>query len=292
MKECAAMLKSMTGFGRSEIAGVDRKITVEMKAVNHRYCDLTIKMPKKLGFFEVVEAALGADIVADYEAKLLEKELKHKKFVTSSCCPAFVSYIKLKYPELVNNISTSVSPMIATARLIKEADPTAKIVFVGPCVAKKDEIKQENLKGDIQYVMSFEELHALLDAYQIEPSLCEGAPLDNASFFGRIFARSGGVTEAIKHTINEKKLDVELVPVVCNGLEECDKALKLAKFGKLNGNFIEGMACEGGCVNGPVSLFKKPTGCAVIEKHAKTAKEKTIKDSLKVFDLEKIDLEV
>lgn len=247
---------------------------------------------KKLGFYQVMEAALGADIVADYEAKLLEKELKHKKFVTSSCCPAFVAYIKTQYPELADNISTSVSPMIATARLIRESDPDAKIVFIGPCVAKKAEVTHDNLKDDIQFVMSFEELLAFLDAYEIDPIECEGSPLDNASYYGRIFARSGGVTEAIKNSILEQNLNLDLKPVVCNGLEECDKALRLAKLGKLNGNFIEGMACAGGCVNGPVSLFKKPTGTNIINSHANLAKEKTISGSIKVFNLDKINLEL
>lgn len=254
--------------------------------------DSIVTAIKKLGFYHVTEAALGADVVADYESKLLEKELKHKKFVTSSCCPAFVSYIKTKYPELVDNISTSVSPMIATARLIKDTDPNAKIVFIGPCVAKKAEASYDNLKDDIQYVMSFEELVAFLDAYDIDPVECEGSPLDNASYYGRIFARSGGVTEAIKNSIAEQNLDLELKPVICNGLEECDKALKLAKLGKLNGNFIEGMACIGGCVNGPVSLYRKTNGTNVINSHASMAKEKTISDSLRVFDLNKINLEL
>ena len=254
--------------------------------------DSIVTAIKNLGFYQVTEAALGADMVAAYESKLLEKELKHKNFVTSSCCPAFVSFIKVKYPELVGNISTSVSPMIATARLIRETDPDAKIVFIGPCVAKKAEADCDNLNDDIQYVMTFEELISFMDAYDIDPLECEGSPLDNASYYGRIFARSGGVTEAIKVSIAEQKLDLELKPIICNGLEECDKALKLAKLGKLNGNFIEGMACVGGCVNGPVSLFKKATGTNVINTHASQAMEKTISDSLQVFDLEKINLEL
>lgn len=247
---------------------------------------------KKLGFYEVVEAAIGADIVADYEAKLLEQELKHKSFVTSSCCPSFVSYIKLKYPELIDNISTSVSPMIATARLIRDTDSSARIIFIGPCIAKKAEITYDNLKDDIQYTMSFEELLAFLDAYEIDPIECDGSPLDNASYFGRIFAHSGGVTEAIQNSINEQNLSIDLKPVICDGLDECDKALRLAKLGRLNGNFIEGMACKGGCVNGPVSLFKKTTGTSIINTHANKAKEKSIKDSIRVFNLDNIILEL
>nr|WP_312579508.1 4Fe-4S dicluster domain-containing protein [Sedimentibacter sp.] len=254
--------------------------------------DNIVSAIKKLGFYEVVEAAIGADMVANYEARLLEQELKHKSFITSSCCPSFVSYIKLKYPELVDNISSSVSPMIATARLIRETDKNAKIIFIGPCVAKKAEIGYDNLKDDIQYSMSFEELLAFLDAYEIDPVECQGSPLDNASYFGRIFAHSGGVTKAIKNSIEEQNLNIDLKPVVCDGLEECDKALRLAKLGKLNGNFIEGMACKGGCVNGPVSLYKKQSGTNIIDTHANKAREKSIKDSLKVFNLDDINLEL
>lgn len=254
--------------------------------------DNVVTAIKQLGFYEVVEAAIGADIVANYESKLLEHELKHKSFITSSCCPAFVSYIKLKYPELVENISTSVSPMIATARLIRTTDENARIIFIGPCVGKKAEITYDNLKDDIQYSMSFEELIAFLDAYEIDPSECKGSPLDNASYFGRIFAHSGGVTQAIQNSIDEQKLNVDLKPVICDGLDECDKALRLAKFGRLNGNFIEGMACKGGCVNGPVSLYKKKSGTNIINTHANKAKEKSTKDSLRVFNLENINLEL
>lgn len=247
---------------------------------------------KQLGFYQVVEAAIGADIIADYESKLLEEELKTKNFITSSCCPAFVRYIKIKYPELIDNISTAVSPMIATARLIKNSDKDAKVVFIGPCVAKKAESAQDNLSDDINYVMSFEELVAYLDAYEIEPSQCESSPLDNASYFGRIFARSGGVTEAIRNSAAKQNLDLELRPVVCNGLEECDRALKLAKLGKLNGNFIEGMACIGGCVNGPVSLFKKPSGTNIINSSALSAKNKDTTDFMKTYNIDEFNLNI
>lgn len=265
-------------------------------AISAQYMDAKIEnivtAIKELGFHKVVEAAVGADIVADYEARLLEKELGHVSFVTSSCCPAFVAYIKKKYPELKEHISPAVSPMIATARLIRSTDPTAKVIFIGPCVAKKREITQESLKGDIQYTISFEELLALLDAYKINPSECEPSPLDNATFYGRIFARSGGVTDAIKNSIKELELNVDLKPVICNGLDECDKALKLAKVGKLNGNFIEGMACKGGCINGPLSLFKKTTGNIVVDNNAKLANLIDSADTKSTFDIDSINLDV
>ena len=181
--------------------------------------------------------------------------------------------------------------MIATARLIKHTDPNAKVIFIGPCVAKKEEAQKSEYKEDIDYVISFEELQAILDAMEIDVSACENKPLDNASKFGRIFARIGGLTEAVKHVVEANNYDVEVKPIVCNGLAECEKALKLAKVGKLDANFIEGMVCEGGCVNGPLSLNRKPSNAMCINKYADKAKEKTVKDSIRVFDLDKIDLD-
>ncbi len=159
-------------------------------------------------------------------------------------------------------------------------------------MAKKAEALRKEYQNDIDFVMGFEELQAFLDAKEIDASKCEEKPLENASKFGRTFARTGGLTESIKHVIEENNLDIQLKPVICNGLMECEKALKLAKAGKLNGNFIEGMICEGGCVNGPVSLNKKPSSTLCINKYAERAKEKSIKDSIRVFDISSLDLEV
>ena len=102
---------------------------------------------KKLGFYTVVEAALGADMVAHTESL----ELVEKGFLTSSCCPAFVTYIKNEFPNLVQHISHNLSPMATIAKYLKENDPTCKVIFIGPCTAKKKEIQQEEVK---KYVMS------------------------------------------------------------------------------------------------------------------------------------------
>lgn len=245
---------------------------------------------KKLGFYDVVEAALGADMVAETESKELIEKLKDKKFMTTSCCPAFVSYIEKKYPDLRGNISSTVSPMIAVSRLIKEMDSSAKVVFIGPCTAKKAEIQRDELKGNTDYVMTFEELQAMIDAFEINIEECEETPLNNASFFGRIFARSGGVTEAIRQAIKEENLDVEFKPVVCDGLKECDKALKLGKIGKLNGNFIEGMSCVGGCIGGSASLSHGPKDRSEVDKYGNLAIEKSIKDSLRVYNTKEVNM--
>ncbi len=245
---------------------------------------------KKLGFHDVVEVALGADMVSLHEAMEYAETVEEKKVVTTSCCPAFVSYIKKYYPELTDKISNTVSPMIATARLIKHMDPHAIVVFIGPCIAKKAEAMEDELKGDIDYVITFEELAALLDAAEIDLENCNDVELNNASYYGRIFARSGGVTEAISHVIDIKNIDVDFKPVRCNGLKECDKALKLTKFDRLDGNFIEGMACKGGCISGPASLHIGPKDKTEIEKYNKLVLEKNIDSSSKIFKVKDINL--
>ncbi|MBL4936189.1 4Fe-4S dicluster domain-containing protein [Clostridium sp. YIM B02515] len=244
---------------------------------------------KKLGFHDVVEAALGADMVALSETEEFAHSISEGRALTSSCCPAFVAYIRKNYPELVSNISSTVSPMIAISKLIKNLDPEAKVVFIGPCTAKKAEILEPDIKGITDFVITFEELQAMLDAYEINIEDCEDSPLNNASFYGRIFARSGGLTESIKHIINDKGLKVDFKPISCDGLQECDKALKLLKFNKLPSNFIEGMACQGGCIGGAASLCHGPKDKTEVDKYGRLALEKHVADSLRVFELEEID---
>lgn len=246
---------------------------------------------KMLGFKDVVEVALGADIVALHETEEFAHNVKNKGFVTSSCCPAFVSFIKKNYPEFNENISSTVSPMIAISRLIKKIDDKARIVFIGPCTAKKDEIRQNDLIGDTDYVLTFEELTALIDAADIKIEECEEGLLNNASYFGRIFARTGGLADAIKHVVEEKNIDVDFKPISCDGLDECDKALKLAKFNRLNGNFIEGMACKGGCIGGAASLHHGPKDKKEVDKYGKLALEESVTDSLQIFEVDNINLE-
>jgi Iron only hydrogenase large subunit, C-terminal domain len=205
---------------------------------------------KKAGFSRVVEVALGADIVAYKEAE----ELAEKEFLTTSCCPAFVRFIKSNFPELESSISGNASPMIEIARLIKRVDKTAKVVFIGPCIAKKMEFQTEELKGAVDCVITFEELQAMFGGLNIKPEELEEDELNDASYFGRVFARNGGVTEAVLNVLEEKNIDFQVNPVLCDGLEECRAALIKASKGKLDENFIEGMACVGGCAGGAACI--------------------------------------
>lgn len=246
---------------------------------------------KKLGFYNVVEVALGADIIAHYESNQIAHELAEKEWMTTSCCPAFVTYIKKHFPELADHVSTAVSPMIATSKLIKHMDPTAKTIFIGPCTAKKSEMYEPDIIGELDFVLTFEELQALLDAHTIQVEECVKGALDNASYFGRIFARSGGVTDAIQHVIEANELDIDVQPIICDGLDECSKALKMAKFNRLKGNFIEGMACKGGCICGPTSLSHGPKDKNEVDKYGKLAIETTVNDAIRILNIDAIDLE-
>lgn len=235
---------------------------------------------KELGFHTVVEAALGADLVAYMESK----ELVEKGFLTSSCCPAFVDYIYKQYPKLVEHISHNLSPMAAIAKYIKEKTPEAKIVFIGPCTAKKMEAQKEKVKEYVDCVLTFEELQALFDSKDIDITALEEGVLDNASYFGRIFARSGGLSDAVAQALKEQGItDFELKPVTCDGIEECRMALLKADKNVLNGNFIEGMACVGGCIGGAGCLTHGEKNKAEVDKYGKEAFEKTISDAISVL---------
>ena len=148
----------------------------------------------KLGFHQVVEAALGADVALYHEAE----EFKEKGILTTSCCPSFVMYVEKNFPELTKYISSSVSPMVYVGQLIKKSDPTAKVVFIGPCTSKKIEYKLEKTENAIDSVLSFEELQAFFDARNIDMESLDETVLNNASFYGRIFAKSGGIKQGIE----------------------------------------------------------------------------------------------
>ena len=235
---------------------------------------------KQLGFHTVVEAALGADMVAISEGK----ELVEKGFLTSSCCPAFVEYVHKNFPEMTQNISHNPSPMAAIAKYIKETDKDAKIVFIGPCTAKKMEAQREEVKPYIDSVLTFEELQALFDSRDLEITTLDESFLDNASYFGRIFARSGGLSDAVKQGLKEHGLeDFELKAVSCDGIEECRMALLKKSKNAIDANFIEGMACIGGCIGGAGCLTHGAKDKSEVDKYGMEAYEKTITDAISIL---------
>ncbi|OUP52797.1 ferredoxin [Butyricicoccus pullicaecorum] len=235
---------------------------------------------RQLGFDYVVEAAIGADMVADKEAE----ELVEKGFLTSSCCPAFVDYIKKHVPELADKISHNLSPMAEIGKFVKlGGENPVKCIFIGPCTAKKAEMRLPNVDLWIDSVLTFEELQAMIDAREIEMESLEETSMNDASYFGRIFGRSGGLSEAVLEVIKEKGLDFEVKAEACDGIEACKAALLKAKFGKLDKNFIEGMACVGGCVGGAASLNHEPKSRMKVDKYGKDSDKENVRQAIDTY---------
>lgn len=230
-----------------------------------------------LGFSDVLEVALGADMVALAESR----ELSEKGFLTSSCCPAFVKYVRTAFPALEEFISHNPSPMVALARHIKAGEPCAKVIFIGPCTAKKAEAQLDEVKPFVDVVITFEELQALYDSRDIDITSLEDGELDNASYFGRIFARVGGLSEACSQAISEQNIDFEVRPAVCDGIEACRMALLKKSKGALDANFIEGMACVGGCIGGAGCLTHGEKNKAAVDKYGKESTKTSIGDATK-----------
>ncbi len=233
---------------------------------------------KILGFYRVTEAAVGADICLHKEAE----EWKEHGIMTTSCCPAFVSFIEKNYPTLAKYVSSSLSPMVEAAKVIKRNDPTAKVVFIGPCSAKKMEFKLEKTGGAIDCVLSFEEMIAYIDALEIDMARLEEAPLDDASYYGRIFAKSGGIKEGVVAVAKQAGIE-GINPVSMNGLEECKRELALLKANRSTYNFFEGMACEGGCIGGALNLHRDPKGMRLLDKFNASATKKDISTSVEKY---------
>jgi len=159
---------------------------------------------------------------------------------------------------------------------LKEQEPDAKVVFIGPCIAKKKEFQLGRTMNAVDCVLTYEELYALFQSRDIDLEKLPEEQLDEASGYGRSFARSGGVTQAVAQVLKEKGKEADLKPVPCSGISQCEVALIKLKLGRLEGNFIEGMACEGGCVQGAGCLVRSPRNRMDVEKHAKEAGDRTI----------------
>lgn len=240
----------------------------------------------ELGFYKVIEAALGADIVAEHESR----ELIEKRYLSSSCCPAFVDIVRKEFPDLADHISTSPSPMTVISKVIKDRHPEAKVVFVGPCTAKKRAAQMDSVKPYVDCVITFEELQALFDSRDIDITSLGETELDHASLFGRIFARCGGLAEAVAEGLKEHgDLDFVYKPVSANGIEECIATMKKAQKLPI-GNFIEGMACVGGCVGGAGCLTHAEKNKTAIDKFGKMATIKTITGAVEAAEKNKENL--
>ena len=184
----------------------------------------------------------------------------------------------------------TLTPMVFTARLMKKKYPGCKVVFVGPCAAKKLEAIREDIRSDVDFVLTFEELQGMFEAKEINfETIEEMEDLNEATATGRGFAVSGGVAGAVERVIRETEPEREVKTARAEGLRECRKLMTLAKAGKYNGYLLEGMACPGGCVAGagtllPVDLASKVVGRYQAEANTESALESPYRDKAKSLD--------
>lgn len=243
------------------------------------------KAMKAVGFTDLVEVGLGGDMTAAYEAEEWAEAYKNGKKMTTSCCPAFVNMIKKHYPELIDNVSTTISPMCAVSRLLKAKEPDAVTVFIGPCISKKSEVKDHAIEGNADFALTYSEIRAMMRAKGVELEEDDNT-YQESSVYGKRFANAGGVTEAVLQSLKESDDEIAATVNKCNGAAECKKALLLMKVGRLPEDFIEGMICEGGCVGGPSAFrpqasFKKNREAIISE-----ADERGIHENLDHYDMD------
>jgi [FeFe] hydrogenase (group B1/B3) len=228
----------------------------------------------KLGFVDMYEVADGADMGCIAESHHYVNEVATGKlpFLLTSCCPAWAVLAKKQFPDLVEEVSQELTPMVATARKIKEIDPEARVVFIGPCAAKKLEASRRTIRSYVDFVLTFEELNAMFASRNVDLENIEESPLHlNATGAGRGYAVAGGVANAIERCIKEYYPETEVNIFHAEGLADCKKILLQAKAGKIKGCLIEGMGCPGGCVAG--------VGTVIAPEKAKVFVDMSVKNS-------------
>ena len=238
---------------------------------------------REIGFSDVVEVAIGADLCTIEEAEdFLKKVPAEQPFMGTSCCPAWSVMAKKLFPEFRDYISMALTPMVITARMVKKQNPEAKICFIGPCAAKKLEANRKAVRSDVDYVLTFEELQGMFDAREVDPSAVEPDPEGDftaGSAAGRGFAVGGGVAAAVAQLIGEREPGKTIPIEYGDGLRECRKMLTLARAGKYNGYLLEGMGCPGGCVAGAGTIRPVKTATnRVAAYHAAAARKSPLED--------------
>ena len=227
----------------------------------------------QLGFEDTVEVAIGADLCTIDEAEDFIAEVPEKiPFMATSCCPAWSMMAKKLFPERANCISMAMTPMVLTARMIKQANPDDRICFIGPCAAKKLEASRRSVRSDVDFVLTFEELAGMFEAKEVDFSELEASDdLQYGTADGRGFAVGGGVAQAVVNYIKDKYPDREVKVASAQGLADCKKMLMLAKAGKYNGYLLEGMGCPGGCIAGAGTLADPARTATLLTKYKKDA---------------------
>ena len=244
---------------------------------------------KIAGFYGMLEVALFADILTLKEALEFDRSIHTVQdfMLTSCCCPIWVAMIKKIYSNLIPHMPPSVSPMVACGRAIKRIHPEAKTVFIGPCVAKKAEAREADISDAVDYVLTFQEIADIFDMAGINPAELPEDMRDHSSRAGRIYARTGGVSEAVQNTLVRLQPDrsIKLKALQADGAADCKRLLKEIMEGDIRANFMEGMGCRGGCVGGPKAIIKADEGTAHVNEYASKAAFETPIDNPHVIDL-------
>ena len=236
---------------------------------------------KTLGFERVVEVAVGADVCTVEEARdFMEKVPAEQPYMATSCCPAWHEMVYKLFPEQEKNLSMTLTPMVFTARMQKKQDPDCKVVFVGPCAAKKLEAIREDIRSDVDFVLTFEELMGMFEAKNVDfETIADGESMHEGTAAGRGFAVSGGVAKAVADVIAREYNGAEVKTVHAEGLRECRQMMAMAKAGKHNGCLLEGMACPGGCVAGAGTILPVDLAAKVVSRYQTEAECESPLDS-------------
>ncbi len=246
---------------------------------------------RELGFTDVFEVAVGADLCTAQEAEDFVREVPEElPFMGTSCCPAWSSMAKKFFPDHAQCISMALTPMTLTARLIKHQHPDAKVVFIGPCAAKKLEARRRRVRSEVDFVLTYEEMAGVFAAKDLDLSQLAEDPegVNNASSDGRDFAVSGGVAQAVVNVIKERYPDREVKVANAEGLRDCRKMMAAAVAGKYPGYLLEGMACPGGCVAGAGTMQPIKKSQAAVHLYAKRADHKIASETEYVKELDKL----
>lgn len=234
---------------------------------------------KSLGFAGMVEVAVFADILTLKEALEFDHNVKKEGDfqLTSCCCPIWISMIRNIYKELAPHVPGAVSPMIAAGRVVKRLHPDAVTVFIGPCMAKKKEAREEDIKDAVDYVLTFQEAGEIFEIAQINVEELSDEEKEHSSKAGRIYARTGGVSQAVRETVDQLNPDkpVKVAAEQADGVPDCKKLIERVKKGEIKANFFEGMGCRGGCVGGPKVVVKREEGEKYVEEYGDMAEYKT-----------------
>lgn len=244
---------------------------------------------KAMGFKGMVEVAVFADILTLKEALEFDANIQeeHDFQLTSCCCPVWIAMIRKIYHQLLPHVPGAVSPMVAAGRVVKQLHPDAMTVFIGPCMAKKAEAREKDIADAVDYVLTFQEVQDMFETADIKPEELGEDEKEHSSRAGRIYARTGGVSEAVRMTVKQlnpgRKIEVRAKQA--DGVPACRAMIERLQKGEIHANFYEGMGCNGGCVGGPKRIIPVDEGKENVNAYSKRAEYKTPLENPFVLEL-------